>query len=79
MILSVDYLNKIAEFFKQPPSAPEVTTTASKTQIQKVESYPKEDLVQQTINLKVEMPDIILVEHMDNEDTNAMILNVSYM
>lgn len=77
----MDYLNKIADFFKQPsaPPPPEVTTTASKTQIQKVENSPKEDLIQQTINLKVEMPDIILVEHMDNEDTNAMILNVSYM
>lgn len=30
-----------------------------------------------TINLKVEQPDIVLVEHMDNIDTRALILNVS--
>lgn len=28
-----------------------------------------------TLNLKVEQPDIILVEHMDNIDSKAMILN----
>lgn len=28
-----------------------------------------------TLNLKVERPDIILVEHMDNIDTKAMMLN----
>lgn len=28
-----------------------------------------------TLNLKVEQPDIILVENMDSIDTNAMILN----
>lgn len=33
--------------------------------------------MQITVNLKIEKPDIILVEHMDNVDTNAMILNVS--
>lgn len=30
-----------------------------------------------TINIKLEQPDIILVEHMENIDTKAMILNVS--
>lgn len=83
LILSVDYLMKIADFFTSV--APKVeegsaTTTAkpttSKMQVQKINTV-EENPVQMTVNIKVEMPDIILVEHMDNEDTNAMILNVS--
>lgn len=41
------------------------------------EPSPSERPSQMTINLKIEKPDIILVEHMDSIDTNAIILNVS--
>lgn len=36
---------------------------------------PNQKSGQMTLNLKVEQPDIILVENMDSIDTNAMILN----
>lgn len=74
---------KIAAFFKSAPTSAttseEVKTTASNAHLQRVEVVAEENPIQMTVNLKVEMPDIILVEHMDNEDTNAMIMNVSYM
>lgn len=87
LILSVDYLLKVAEFFTDTATPPETVpaatsattlkTTDSKTQSQKANVETEENPVQMTVNLKVEMPDIVLVEHMDNIDTNAMILNVS--
>lgn len=72
---------KIAEFFTNVPAkqqeGPAMGTTASNKQIQKINEV-QENPIQMTVNLKVEMPDIILVEHMDSIDTNAMILNVKY-
>lgn len=72
---------KIADFFTNIPNkeqegiANAMNATTSNKQTQKLNEVP-ENPMQMTINLKVEMPDIILVEHIDNIDTNAIILNV---
>ncbi|XP_018574731.1 vacuolar protein sorting-associated protein 13 isoform X2 [Anoplophora glabripennis] len=82
IILSVDYLMKLAEFFSTAGTKKPAITTENKQSQTKLEeskqSLPEkqpEKESQMTINLKLEKPDIILVEHMDNIDTNAMILN----
>lgn len=84
---------KIADFFKTsqettPPSKVQPSksgmSVTSKSSLNVI-SKSKVDLApvnatkptQMTINLKLEKPDIILVEHMDNIDTNAIIVNVS--
>lgn len=88
VILSVDYLLKIADFFNVPqeqqPIGKAVTASKSATVLpsKSKTTLPQEALkannpTQMTINLKLEKPDIILVEHMDNIDTNAIIVNVS--
>lgn len=48
----------------------------SKTSLPAPEPEKSEQSTQMTVNLKLEKPDIILVEHMDNIDTNAIIVNV---
>lgn len=84
----MDYLLKIADFFNVPKEQENVikagtvskSTTAlpskSKTSIQQ-DLSKTDNTSQMTINLKLEKPDIILVEHMDHIDTNAIIVNVS--
>lgn len=78
---------KIADFFKtSPETIPPSKISQSKSTVNitsksKV-ALPLEPVnatkpTQMTINLKLEKPDIILVEHMDNIDTNAIIVNVS--
>ncbi|KAJ8953002.1 hypothetical protein NQ318_015363 [Aromia moschata] len=101
IILSVEYLLKIANFFttaaepsasQEQAGAPVQTTaptqtksmtsvskaSASKSKVAMVSSHTtieKKSQTQMTVNLKLEKPDIILVEHMDNINTKAMILN----
>ncbi|KAF7282566.1 hypothetical protein GWI33_002356 [Rhynchophorus ferrugineus] len=86
LILSVEYLMKLAEFFatsedkKSTASKPPIdvkTTASAKKSASKatVQSTEQKAASQITLNLKIEKPDIILVEHMDNIDTNAMILS----
>lgn len=85
VILSVDYLMKVAEFFtsalpKTNEEKASVKTSATKSLSSRSKSNAavvQESQTQMTINLKIEKPDIILVEHMDNIDANALILNVS--
>lgn len=83
LILSVDYLLKIADFLKIDEEGSEVTKVSvpqSKTinaTAAKVQAVAAQETQQITLNLKIEKPDIILVEHMDNIDTKALILNVS--
>lgn len=85
--MSVDYLLKIADFFNIPqeqsqPTKSVVAIKSSATLISKskvslpVEAAKANKPSQMTINLKLEKPDIILVEHMDNINTNAIIVNV---
>lgn len=88
LILSVDYLLKIAEFFTtslaeaQPDiqKSKSVTSTSSRsvTSASKTSAAPSDKESTMTLNLRIEKPDIILVEHMDNIDTNALILNVCF-
>lgn len=76
---------KIADFFggggdaKPPPAKVEpVAKVAKKTRDTLTTATPiVEKEAQMTLNLKLEKPDIILVEHMDHINTNAMILNVN--
>lgn len=81
----MDYLLKVAEFFTADTPPPKETDAAlkvhkvqsSRTVVAKSEPVLEQKEQRLTLNLKVEKPDIILVEHMDNIDTNALILNVS--
>lgn len=76
---------KIADFFQTtqeatpPPKGPVARSSMSVTSKTKIapETANAAKPTQMTINLKLEKPDIILVEHMDNIDTNAIIVNVS--
>lgn len=86
LILSVDYLMKIANFLTIPQEespqyvAPQKTAskTGAKSTISAATSELEERETQITLNFKVEKPDIVLVEHMDSLDTQALILNVSF-
>ncbi|XP_050293110.1 intermembrane lipid transfer protein Vps13 isoform X2 [Anthonomus grandis grandis] len=87
LILSVEYLMKIAEFFTNPDDVSQAPVTRRNAQksstslgnkpskISQVSSSGPPTSVQMTLNLKVEKPDIVLVEHMDSIDSKAMILN----
>lgn len=74
---------KIADFFASGQETnEEITKVMPRNQMNK--SLPAKSQVQaqekemrMTVNLKIEKPDIILVEHMDNINTNAIIMNVS--
>lgn len=69
----------LSQFFVK--ATPEQTAHAkelskvTKTNIN-IKSHSDEQKSNMTINIKLEQPDIILVEHMDNINTKALILNV---
>ncbi|XP_066252738.1 intermembrane lipid transfer protein Vps13 isoform X1 [Euwallacea similis] len=86
LILNVEYLMKIAEFFSNPAdkamtshgrktAAKNTIITSQKSATIKAPQAMESKSGQMTLNLKVEQPDIILVENMDSMDTKAMILN----
>lgn len=86
LILSVDYLLKIADFLKIEENGTETvkvsvsqskTTAIAAAKVQAAAVQETQSTQQITLNLKIEKPDIILVEHMDNIDTKALILNVN--
>ncbi|XP_053594598.1 intermembrane lipid transfer protein Vps13 isoform X2 [Microplitis demolitor] len=75
IIVSVDYLMKIKDFFNvqtAQPAQPQVT-------VQKYSEVKKKAAAQSqamiTLNLHVEKPDIILIEDMDNIDCNCVVMN----
>lgn len=79
LILSIDYMMRIAAFFTaytvcgvEPKKPSRARTTVSKSTM-KTKDEPKESTM--TLNLRIEKPDIILVEKMDNIDVMAMIMN----
>jgi vacuolar protein sorting-associated protein 13A/C len=87
IILSVEYLLKIADFLtipqedlNQPVLPPKPLATgggiSAKTSVTTNTDFitDKQDS-QITLNLKIEKPDIILVEHMDSPETQALVLN----
>ncbi|KAL1509353.1 hypothetical protein ABEB36_004107 [Hypothenemus hampei] len=90
LILSVEYLMKLAEFFVNPADnktsdsqvARKSTRSSTTLNIQKSSSRTNRSSQtdtdkpgQITLHLKVEQPDIILVENMDSIDSKAMILH----
>ncbi|XP_028133900.2 intermembrane lipid transfer protein Vps13 isoform X1 [Diabrotica virgifera virgifera] len=84
IILSIEYLMKLAEFFKIPEEQEQEIKmiSAGKSNVPTPKVKPADTPAAEqhmTINLKLEKPDIILVEHMDNVDTRAMILNAEIL
>ncbi|KAF2903862.1 hypothetical protein ILUMI_02321 [Ignelater luminosus] len=90
LILSVDYLLKIADFFTGMQPSEEASkaqkarsassikdTSSSRTSAKSAAITEKESTM--TVNLRIEKPDIVLVEHMDNIDANALILNTEIL
>ncbi|XP_049821668.1 intermembrane lipid transfer protein Vps13-like isoform X2 [Aethina tumida] len=83
LILSMDYLMKLAAFFKPPVDEPESTTKIQKSQaatsvhkLAQAQQPPNlANKQQMTINLKIEKPDIILIEKTDDINTKAIVLN----
>lgn len=82
LILSVEYLMKLADFFgdtekkaKAPVEVKSTNAAAKKPSKVSIEEAQPKSSSQITLSLKIEKPDIILVEHMNNINTNAMILN----
>lgn len=81
----MDYLMKLAAFFKPPVDEPESTTKIQKSQaatsvhkLAQAQQPPNlANKQQMTINLKIEKPDIILIEKTDDINTKAIVLNVS--
>ncbi|XP_057669487.1 intermembrane lipid transfer protein Vps13 isoform X2 [Diorhabda carinulata] len=98
IILSMEFLMKLADFFKLPEHENEIGTshentvshmskqnsglsTKSHGYAMKTKSKAKSTTndVQMTVNVKLEKPDIVLVEHMDSIDTRALILNAEIL
>ena len=76
----MEFINQVKEFFVQQTVAqkdPKHVVTASKPgTVHAGKQAPKQTEQLMMINLKVEKPEIVLVEHMKNIDTRALILNV---
>lgn len=95
MIVSIDYLLKISNFFvgadaKAKPTAPVPSKSTGQSLSSSAPSratltvpapenakdLEKISQTVMTVNVKLEKPDIILVEAMDDVDANALVLNV---
>ena len=87
LILSMDFLHKLKEFFTintsdkvndnegyEPSST--IKNIENKARLLMEEGHERPPTF--TINLKVEKPDIIIVENMDSIDTEALIFHVTY-
>lgn len=82
----MDFLLKISEFFtfddeeKKSLHAPSkqvpVKSSSSQRSTTKAATVAVKKESKMTLNLRVEKPDIVLVEHMNSIDTNALFLNV---
>ncbi|XP_031336343.1 vacuolar protein sorting-associated protein 13 isoform X2 [Photinus pyralis] len=87
IIISCEYLLKVAEFFTNSLAKDEKQITkptngkhsaiAKPAEVKKEFVGKKKESTDSTItlNLRIEKPDIILVEHMETIDANALILN----
>ncbi|XP_046738037.1 vacuolar protein sorting-associated protein 13 isoform X1 [Diprion similis] len=83
IIVSLDYLMKVKDFFnvEQPPPA-QIPPTVVQKGVNEVNSKKNKSSINVqpiaamfTLNLHIEKPDIILLEDMDNIDSNCIILN----
>lgn len=83
IIVSLDYLMKIKDFFDVDTATPKTAASKSESvvlrkkpmQQQSVASSPK----MMTVNLHVEKPDIILLEDMDDINSNCIVLNTELL
>lgn len=80
VILSMEFLAHLRDFFmnsleaaNQANPAPSRPSSAKSTSSKTTSTVQSQ--ASMTINLKIEKPDIILVEHMDNIDTSALMFN----
>lgn len=95
MIVSIDYLLKISNFFvgadtKAKPTTPVPSKSTGQSLAsgapsratltvpapENAKDLEKISQTVMTVNVKLEKPDIILVEAMDDADANALVLNV---
>lgn len=89
IIVSLDYLMKIKDFFDVDTASKTVVTSASRNE--SVMPRKKKEAMQQqsvtaaqspkmvTVNLHVEKPDIILLEDMDDINSNCIVLNTELL
>ncbi|KAK9871302.1 hypothetical protein WA026_011571 [Henosepilachna vigintioctopunctata] len=84
LILSVEYMMKLLDFANTTLENDKAVVArqnaakkaaANKSNSNKAATNLTQNATKMTVNLKVEKPDIVLVEHMDNIDTDAIILN----
>ncbi|XP_043479643.1 vacuolar protein sorting-associated protein 13 isoform X2 [Leptopilina heterotoma] len=78
IIVSLDYLMKVKDFFAADETSKQAIQASQKvpeTIVKKKTMQTPGELPKLTINLHVEKPDIILLEDMDDIDSNCIILN----
>ncbi|KAJ8665252.1 hypothetical protein QAD02_006914 [Eretmocerus hayati] len=82
IIVSLDYLMKIKDFFNNGvPPQQAAQKSGTETAIKKKVNQPTapQSEMMMTINLHLEKPDIILLEDMDDIDSNCIILNTELL
>ncbi|XP_031777535.1 vacuolar protein sorting-associated protein 13 isoform X3 [Nasonia vitripennis] len=87
IIVSLDYLMKIKDFFNSGPQPTQQSTlqASQKTQLEQAakkkvaQPAPAQPDTMMTINLHIEKPDIILLEDMDDIDSNCIVLNTEIL
>lgn len=85
IIVSLDYLMKIKDFFDVDNKTVTIAQPASRGHSESVVPKKKQPTTQAskpkmlTVNLHVEKPDIILLEDMDDINSNCMVLNTELL
>nr|XP_012230348.1 PREDICTED: vacuolar protein sorting-associated protein 13C isoform X2 [Linepithema humile] len=88
IIVSLDYLMKVKDFFDVDTTSKTVAASASRNEAA-LQKRKQQQLAQQqpaistpkmlTVNLHVEKPDIILLENMDDINSNCIVLNTELL
>lgn len=82
IIVSLDYLMKVKDFFTSEEASSNKTISQNvpknynETVMKKKQTQAAPNKKMFTINLHIEKPDIILLEEMDDINSNCIILNV---
>jgi len=85
IIVSLDYLMKIKDFFDVDELNKTAVTSSSKNELVAPKKKPTQQqsttstLKMLTVNLHVEKPDIILLEDMDDINSNCIVLNTELL
>ncbi|XP_012058655.1 PREDICTED: vacuolar protein sorting-associated protein 13C [Atta cephalotes] len=85
IIVSLDYLMKIKDFFDVNELNKTAVTSSSKNELMAPKKKPAQQqsaastLKMLTVNLHVEKPDIILLEDMDDINSNCIVLNTELL